>query len=315
MTEALNPDVSVIIPARNRAELVARALRSVHKQESGVCDIILVDDASDVPLETSLPDDLLRNVRVFRNATRCNAAYSRNRGVESARGKYLAFLDSDDVWFPSHLRLAVACLEAAPRNTLYVSRFGAKEVIKHGPADVHYDGYKFLFERIGDPRSSALVVSRDFFESVQGFDQSLEKYQDWDFALRCAGKGELRLNKSTTVFLDDRAADRMSSRTDFGATRAFLARHAGRMSKRHLSRFFATLLITSAMQNDAKEHRKAVAVWHDYLTLRSFPIRYWPLLCCQRIGLGVTKTWLSFRRLRQHVVCKISHMRAATGSN
>jgi glycosyltransferase involved in cell wall biosynthesis len=308
------PDVSVIIPARNRPELLKRALRSVEEQIRVEVEVIVIDDASAVPLEGVLAGAAANNVRFVRNPVRRNAAYSRNRGAQLASSDFLAFLDSDDVWFPFHLHRALICLAEKQQNVLYVSRFGAQESLSPAPPVLYQDGYRFLFERIGDPRSSSLVVRKAFFNQVQGFDQHLEKYQDWDFALRCAQIGELLLDDSTTVQLDELAEDRMSSRTDILAARVFLVRHAEKMSERHLGRFFATLLITSATQNDPNEHRKVVALWREYLSLRSFPVRYWALLCCRRVGLFLTKVWLCLRRLRVSAWCGVSSLRAVARS-
>jgi hypothetical protein len=170
-------------------------------------------------------------------------------------------------------------------------------VVRSSRSKVYHDGYEFLFERIGDPRSSALAVGKAFFEDVQGFDVQLEKHQDWDFALRCARRGPLLFGASTTVFLDERSADRMSSRVNIGASRMFLTKHADRMSIGHLSRFFATLLMAAAKQ-DGAEHRKAVALWREHLSVRVFPAKYWALLYFPRAGLFLMKTWLIFRRLQ-----------------
>jgi glycosyltransferase involved in cell wall biosynthesis len=292
------PDVSVIIPARNRPELLRRALKSVQSQVGVDAEVIVIDDASEVPLKKAVGLLASKNVRFERNVSRRNAAYSRNRGACLARSDVLAFLDSDDIWFPDHLRRALACLANKDQNVLYVSRFGSKERLRSDEPAFYQNGYQFLFDRVGDPRSSALVVRKSFFEEVEGFDPHLEKYQDWDFALRCAEKGKLVLGSSTTVYLDELAEDRMSSRTNLVAAQVFLARHAERMSKRNLSRFFASLLLVAAAQNDPKELRKAVDLWRRHLSLRSFPVRYWALLCCPRIGLVLNQVWRIFRRLQ-----------------
>jgi glycosyltransferase involved in cell wall biosynthesis len=231
------------------------------------------------------------HARVIRNPGRRNAAYSRNRGAKKAKSNYLAFLDSDDAWFPLHLRQALVSLEGHGANSLYVSRFGASQQIRDAPARAYTDGYRFLFERIGDPRSSVLVVGKAFFEEVGGFDESLEKHQDWDFALRCAEVGALVLGGSTTAFLDPGAEDRMSSRIDIAASHRFLSRHASNMTERQLARFFSRLLISAAEQSMA-EHQKAVGLFREHLCLWALPKRYWPLVYYPKSGLALMNLWL-----------------------
>jgi glycosyltransferase involved in cell wall biosynthesis len=298
ISEVRIPDVSVIIPARNRPALLERALQSVENQIGVELEVIVVDDASEVALEEAVGQCIGRNIRFVRNPRRCNAAYSRNQGVRLARAEFVAFLDSDDMWFSSHLHRALSCLKKEEHNVLYVSRFGGEESISLARPIIYRDAYRFLFERIGDPRSSALVVRKRFFDQIHGFDEHLEKYQDWDFALRSADRGGLLLDDSATVFLDETTEDRMSNRTDLVAARLFLSRHAVRMSETHLVRFFATLLLVSAKRNNAQEHRKVVEFWREYLSLRSFPMRYWALLYCRKAGVLLTKAWLYVHRWR-----------------
>lgn len=94
--------VSVIIPAMNRAGLIGRALRSVAGQTRPPAEVIVVDDASD--------DDTVAVAReagalVLRQQPRQGSGPARNLGIARARGRWVAFLDSDDEWMPDHLEL------------------------------------------------------------------------------------------------------------------------------------------------------------------------------------------------------------------
>jgi len=92
------PLFSVIIPSYNRAELIGRTIDSVLSTASADLDIIVVDDGS---TDTTL-DVLARygpKIRVLRQENRGPGA-ARNLGLRTATGNYVAFLDSDDIWFP-----------------------------------------------------------------------------------------------------------------------------------------------------------------------------------------------------------------------
>ena len=91
-------DFSVVIPTYNRAPLLAEALASVFAQEHSAREVIVVDDGSTDGTIESL-DPFRERVTVLRQENRGPAA-ARNLGVAHARGEYVAFLDSDDVWFP-----------------------------------------------------------------------------------------------------------------------------------------------------------------------------------------------------------------------
>jgi GT2 family glycosyltransferase len=105
-------DVSVIIPAYNRAHLVARAIDSVLGQTYPHCHVILVDDGSTDGTETAVRERYGQSprVRVLRERNRGVSA-ARNAGLVAATGDYVAFLDSDDLWRPWKLAVQVACLE------------------------------------------------------------------------------------------------------------------------------------------------------------------------------------------------------------
>src|SRR5262245_39247658 len=104
-TGSLQPLVSVVIPAFNAGQTLARAVRSALTQDWARKEIIVVNDGS--------TDDTHRVAESFGDSLRCLAqpnggiAAARNRGIEESRGEFIAFLDADDEWLPSRLS---ACL-------------------------------------------------------------------------------------------------------------------------------------------------------------------------------------------------------------
>ena len=105
--------VSAIIPTWNRRELVLRALESVLAQTRPVDEIIVVDDGSTDGTGAAIA---ARHGERVRHVWQENAGVSaaRNRGMELARGRYFALLDSDDEWLPDKTRLQLEFLEARP---------------------------------------------------------------------------------------------------------------------------------------------------------------------------------------------------------
>src|ERR1700727_1775646 len=97
------PQVSVIIPCYNTAEFITACLDSVFAQTYSDLETILVNDGSpDTPaLEKALQPYKSRIVYIKQENKR--AAGARNNAIRHARGKFLAFLDSDDTWLPDHL--------------------------------------------------------------------------------------------------------------------------------------------------------------------------------------------------------------------
>lgn len=100
--------VSVVIPTYNRADLIERSVTSALSQTYEDVEVIVVDDASSDDTPTvlgAIADSRLRVVRHERNEGQCRA---RNRGVQEAKGRYVAFLDSDDEWLPAKIERQLA---------------------------------------------------------------------------------------------------------------------------------------------------------------------------------------------------------------
>lgn len=106
------PKVSVIIPVYNRENLIRRAIDSVLRQSYRDYEIVVVDDGSTDSTPREL-DSYGGQIKVIRQANRGPYA-ARNAGIKSSEGEYIAFLDSDDEWFPERLAKQVPLLDAGP---------------------------------------------------------------------------------------------------------------------------------------------------------------------------------------------------------
>ena len=112
-----NQSISVVIPSFNRQASTARAVRSVLSQDWPVNEIIVVDDASEPPLDAEDFADAA-NIRVLRLQTNQGAAAARQAGVNATSSDLVAFLDSDDIWLPGKLRSQMQSLAALAQSGL-----------------------------------------------------------------------------------------------------------------------------------------------------------------------------------------------------
>jgi glycosyltransferase involved in cell wall biosynthesis len=110
--------ISVIIPVYNRAAIIKECLVSVFAQTYEDYEVIVIDDGSTDNLNDVLQPYMSR-IRFFRVGN-CGAACARNLGLREARGEFIAWLDSDDRWFPFKLEVEKKILDKLPRNVAFV---------------------------------------------------------------------------------------------------------------------------------------------------------------------------------------------------
>lgn len=112
----MNPTFSIVIPTHNRERSVIRAIESVLATDSETVEVIVVDDASTDRTCNAVQERYSGDIRVtlFRLSENSGPSVARNLGLEFARGKFVLFLDSDDLLTPSALQIAQRVFDALP---------------------------------------------------------------------------------------------------------------------------------------------------------------------------------------------------------
>ena len=182
-----SPEFSVIIPTYNRLNFLEQAANSVWNQTYCDYEVIIVDDGSDDGTLEYLAK-LGNRVKALHQPNK-GAGAARNLGVRNAVGNYIAFLDSDDVWFPWTLETFIEAIRTHYRPSLIsgaTAEFqNSLPNIKQGEFKAEY--FADYFETAVNPAyvgSGALVVRRDLFDEVHGFDEGMVVAEDLDFYLR-----------------------------------------------------------------------------------------------------------------------------------
>ena len=193
------PLVSVIIPAYNCARFIREAVDSALAQDYVALEVIVVDDGSTDDTGAILASYGDR-IRLLSQPNRGCAA-ARNAGIALARGRYVAFLDGDDVWWPSKIRYQMQALGKAGYKMAY-SRF----IVWHPEADGHYLPAERMFSAEGSDHvsdcalvtgctyealledcmvwTSTVLVEKAALDEAGGFDEALEVGEDYDLWLR-----------------------------------------------------------------------------------------------------------------------------------
>jgi len=182
--------VSVIIPTFNRAGLLRETLASVCAQTAAPFEILVIDDGSTDETAAMLAREF-PPVTVHRIAHAGQGA-ARNVGIAHARGDAIAFLDSDDVWDARFVECMRAALDASPRAGFaycdYALFDGARTLRENNVLPEHQlrgDVFPKLLET-NFLCTGALLIRRECFARVGGFDPTLPPVEDWDLWLRLA---------------------------------------------------------------------------------------------------------------------------------
>lgn len=192
----MSPDLTVVIPTRNRARLLRDALRSVLAQREVDLEVVVVDDGSDDATAAQTAGERDGRVSVVRHDVARGVAAARNRGIEHARGEWIAFLDDDDLWAPDKCRAQLDTLASAPAGawsctgTLVVDGHRAIRGAFHPPEPCGLDTRLLAYNVI--PGGGSGVIART--STVRGagaFDPALHVLADWDLWIRLARTGPL----------------------------------------------------------------------------------------------------------------------------
>ncbi|MFC7068748.1 glycosyltransferase family 2 protein [Halobaculum lipolyticum] len=202
------PEVSVVVPAYQRGDMVGRAIDSALAQTVEDVEVVVVDDGSTDDTETvvtAYEDDRVRYVAHERNR---GVSAARNTGLAAATGEYVAFLDSDDEWLPRKLDRQLTTL--AERGEGWVGAYCGIATGGLSPLDrlaavvserlfrsaAPREGGRELAEALLSMQvfmgpGSTLLVERDVLEATGGFDEGLSLFEDWDLVLRVLEAGKL----------------------------------------------------------------------------------------------------------------------------
>jgi glycosyltransferase involved in cell wall biosynthesis len=192
--------VSVIIPAYNAAATIERALDSARLQQGVGAEIIVIDDAStdntiEVVRKAILPGENIRLIQMPKNG---GASAARNAGIREASGRYLAFLDADDIWLPGKLIKQVAVIEADPDITIVtcnshmtsVAGVPLKEGHVNRPPVAGKEAWKTLLVYNFLPTPTILTRTR-LVRELGGFDEALAVGEDLDLWIKLAIRGKV----------------------------------------------------------------------------------------------------------------------------
>ena len=196
--------VSVIIPTRNRRDLLLRAVRSVLEQRQVTLSVVVVDEASTDGSADAVErlDD--PRVRVVRHPSPRGVSQARNTGLEQVESPWVAFLDDDDLWAPDKLAAQLEALREQPEaqwactGAVNIDSCSRVLSVAYPPADPDISNL-LLRTNVVPGGGSGVLVATGLARQVGGFDPALSNLADWDFYLRLSLRSPLAAAQAPLV--------------------------------------------------------------------------------------------------------------------
>lgn len=230
--------ISVIIPAYNSADYISRCIDSVLNQTFQDFEILIIDDGSTDNTREIIESYTDKRIICLKQENAGPAA-ARNKGLEQAKGEYIAFLDADDMWTPDKLETQIKCFS---ENNKLCLVFSALQLINENREVFHikkhkkYSNDELLKQLLTDypeniPLPSTVMLKKSYLDETGFFNPKLYTGEDFDLWLRLILKGEF-------CYIDEPLTLRYKPKTSL--TNSIDYSVTEKCHKEVLDRFFAT---------------------------------------------------------------------------
>lgn len=182
--------VSVIIPTYNRAGSIIKAVESVLNQTYQNIEIIVVDDNSSDNTEELIKLLSSKKIKYIKNEINLGPSGARNKGIQHAKGNYIAFQDSDDEWLPGKLEKQLLLFQKEDYGLVYCAYRYLKGSLnykypseKYSLEELEGNIFESMFE-MNKISTQTMIIKKEVLEQVGGFEENLRCLEDWELALR-----------------------------------------------------------------------------------------------------------------------------------
>ena len=265
-------DVTVVIPTRDRPDLLALTLQTVLWQENVRAEILVVDDGEEPGTAELIRQVGDSRVRLLRNSDRHGVSGARNMGIAASRGEWIAFLDDDDLWAPGKLAAQLAMADTTGAAWVYAGDVTVDEELRvvagappPSPTTVITDLRRHNAVPAG---SSNVVVRRDLLDVVGTFDPELRTSEDWDLWLRLAARSAPACVRQPLVAL--RTHRRMASRDAkqlLADVEIIARRHNIRVDRARHERWAAWMCLEDGQRGRALHHYTCAVLAGDIASI------------------------------------------------
>lgn len=285
------PLVSVVVPSYNRPNALIDSLSSIKEQTYQNIEVIVVDDASEIPVEEVLDDakiSLSYPITIIRHDVNKGASAARNAGIKQSEGKFIAFLDDDDLWYPRKIEAQVDRFRSTDDDIgvvytgmEFVNAEG--EPIRSHVETVEGDVTKELLRRNFIGSFSTIMVRSKVIDNTGVLDQRFPCWQDIEWYIRISKNWEFACVREILVRMRQQEGEHISD--DFEQIRdtAFslfvekyrsLARTYGKIFERE---FLGWVEFRVGAYNALRTGHYSAARRHLFRAVKQYPLelRFW----------------------------------------
>lgn len=171
-------NISIIIPVYNAGKYLAEALDSVLTQSAKPDDIIAVDDGS-TDSSIKILETYSDRITIIRHEVNKGAGAARNTGIKNASGKWLSFLDADDLWMPHKLKDQMEFMQTHPEIDMVFGK--VEQFISPELSEEHHQKLKTELKIMPGYVAGTMLISKEKFEKAGYFNENLElgEHIDW----------------------------------------------------------------------------------------------------------------------------------------
>jgi glycosyltransferase involved in cell wall biosynthesis len=231
------PTISVIIPTYNQADFLREALKSVVGQGFTDWEVIVVNNYSEDHTEEVVQNFQDPRIQLINYRNNGCVAASRNQGIQRARGQYLAFLDSDDLWLTQKLEYCLSQLQhegdlVCHAQIFFDQKTKAEKLVSYGRE--RWLNYEDMLFGINPVSTSTVLVKKEWVDKLGGFSEEPKAItsEDYDLWLRLAREGaRMKVLEEVLGKKRDHETSYSASSLDrhFNAVKYIVDKHASEM--------------------------------------------------------------------------------------
>ena len=221
-----NPLVSILVRTCGRPDTLRETLISIRNQTYKNIEVVVVEDGPSKSKQMINKEFNDLNIKYYSFEKQVGRCKTGNKALSMASGKYLNFLDDDDLFYNDHVEVLVGELETSSNKVAYATSFETPIIVtsrspykykvlnEYVLLSVEYNILKLLYSNITPIQ--CVMFNKEVYEKCGGFDEKLDALEDWDLWIRYALKYPFKyIKRTTSIYRVPGSKEEVAKRTDF----------------------------------------------------------------------------------------------------